>query len=483
MTDVNANDLTWINKAEDVYDLYKGQGEQAKSGIEIEIPFYNPKTPSLAVMTKGQNRVLKNCALSALPEKDDWVHNEPTSDLLEVAGNPYDFAHMEVALDDINTKVRVLSEKAEAFGLKRTYFQELPERSAEDLLTRLLDVERYKAFYAPLREDMIKCARHFITCRSTQVSVSPINMDHMLKNMRRIYMLAPFLFLATDNSSGFMEGKPFNGHMGMYMRYHGLPEGRGGVIPYVFTAKSSEEFIGRHIDQVMNNPLMYYYDYDGALVPTSSGDWSVTFNSLRERGLNTASNYYLAQSVIWPDVKVAVLQNDEGVFGHRYEARMFGVGIHQHQTAYLVVNGLAFHDKFGEAVDELLARYGFDCDYLQQTYIRLEKAYSFARNHGGRFFDIPYGIGMMADFAKEFADLYEEMAADIGMQEAAKPLSTICRTGYTDTKVNRVLFPSLGSALVHQRYYDSSIYDDPNRCAYDVFKREVSLADTTIRAA
>lgn len=476
MTDVNANDLRQINDASDIYDLYVGQGSQAKSGIEIEIPFYNPKAPSLAVMTKGQNRVVKNSAMAAIPE-DDWLHYEVTSEVLEVAGNAYDFAHMKEAFKDINTKIHTLMDKADEYGLKRSYFQELPEHNMDDLITRLLGFDRYKALFSPYREDMKKLVRHFMINRSTQVSISHRDPEHLLKNIRRIYMLAPFLFLATDNGSGFLDGRPFSGHLGMYLRYHGFPEGRGGVLPYVFKVKSGEELITQHINLVMNNPLPIYYNAEGNLVQVPSGDWSVTFNSLRKQGLNTSSNYYLSESLVWPEVKIAALRDSEGeVFGHRYEARMFGAGIHQHQSAYMIVNALAFHEKFGNAVDELLKRYGFDDDHLEMTALRLEQAYSVARNHGERFFDIPYGTGTMAAFAKEFADLFEDMADDIGMSDEAHPLLTICRTGYTDTKVNRTLFPSIGSALVQQRYYDASIFKDPNRCAHDVFRREVSLA-------
>ena len=140
MSDVNSKDLTRINEASDVYHLYKGQGDKAKSGIEIELAFYAPETLDLDVMTKSQNEALKSCARDALPDEGDWVHNEPTSELLEIVGKPFDFAHMQDALEDINTKLGILSRQAEALGLKRSYFQELPERSANDLLTRIMDV-------------------------------------------------------------------------------------------------------------------------------------------------------------------------------------------------------------------------------------------------------------------------------------------------------------------------------------------------------
>ena len=60
--------------------------------------------------------------------------------------------------------------------------------------------ERYQIMYAPYREDMTKCVQYFAVCKSNQVSVSHSDPDHLLKNLRRLYMLAPFLFMATENS-------------------------------------------------------------------------------------------------------------------------------------------------------------------------------------------------------------------------------------------------------------------------------------------
>lgn len=474
MSEVNANDLTEITKADDVFDLYAGAGNNAKSGIEVELTFVNPDDKDLSVMSLCQNRVLKNSAVAALPE-DDWVHNEPTSELLEVASKAYDFSDAKKVLAETNNKIKILSEKALGLGLKRSYFQELPDRTADDLLSRIVDVERYKAMYAPYREDMKKCVQYFAVCKSNQVSVSPYNMDHMLENVRRLYILAPFLFMLTDNSSGFSEGSPFSGNAAMALRHQGLTEGRGGVLPYVFSAQSGEEFIGNHIDHVMNNPLFMYYDQEGGLNKVPSGDWGVTFNTLKDRGLNIASNYYLAQSVMWPDVKIATLKDDEGaVFGHRYEARMFGVGVHQHQTAYLITSGLAFNKNFAAGVDELLERYGFNGRDLQNTHALVLASYASARNHNGKFMDVAFGNGKMAGFAKDFAALAEDLAIEIGMEDQMQPLSTICRTGCTDGKVNGRLFPTLDFIKDQQRYHDPAIFYDPNKCALEIFSKDTA---------
>ena len=147
---------------------------------------------------------------------------------------------------------------------------------------------------------------------------------------------------------------------------------------------------------------------------------------------------------------------------------MFGVGIHQHQTAFLIVTALAFHDDFAAKVDLLLAEYGFSD--AQGSYDLLQRSYAHARAHDGEFFDIPYGTGIMADFARNFADVVEEMAADINMIEEIKPLLTICRSGCTDGKVNRIVFPTLEEIIAFQKTYSPEIFDNPNVCARTVFQ-------------
>ncbi|PCI55428.1 MAG: hypothetical protein COB36_07335 [Alphaproteobacteria bacterium] len=483
MSEVNATDLTEINSADDMFALYAGSGDNAKAGIEVELAFVNPQKSDLPVMSFSQNDALKKAAEKALP-REDWIHNEPTSELLEVVSSAVPFSQTKDVLKDINNKIKILSDIALGQGLKRSYFQELPDRTADDLLSRIMDVERYKIMYAPYRADMKKCVQYFAVCKSNQVSVSAYNMDHMLENVRRLYLLSPFLFLLTDNSVGFSEGEPFAGHAGMALRHNGLLEGRGGVLPYAFTAESGEEFIASHIDHVMNNPLFMYYDRQGNLARVPSGDWSVTLNSLKERGLNIASNYYLSQSLLWPDVKIATLKNaDDEVNGHRFEARMFGVGVHQHQSAFILTAGLAFNQSFAQGVDALLAQYGFTDDDLASSYALLLKSYKAAREHNGQFFDIEYGTGTMAEFAKDFANLVEVLANEEGLTDEVAPILTICRTGCTDAKVNRLLCPTLADVIEFQRTHDAGIFDNSNRCARMIFEEELAQAGTCASVA
>ncbi|HBR69321.1 MAG TPA: hypothetical protein DEA55_08110 [Rhodospirillaceae bacterium] len=467
MSEVNASDRRVIESENDVFDLYLGSGANMKVGLETEISFFDPVT--LKPMSLAQNKLLKNAAQAR--HSGVWVHTEPTADILEAISIPGKAHERKNILHDINEKTKILNGKATELGLKRSYFQELPDRTGKELLEHIVDNERYQIMYWPYREDMTDIVVYFAVCKSNQISVSYKNPDHLLRNMRRLYFLAPFLFMLTDNTSGFDQGRAFAGHSGMMHR--ASLKDRGGVLPYVFTARNGEDFIRKHIDAVMNNKLFMYYDGQGKLTRVPSGTWE-SFNALRERGLNTANNYFLAQSVLWPDVKIAALKDASGtVNGHRFEARMFGVGIHQHQTALLITSELAFNDGFAADVDALLSEYGFDANDLPSAQKTLENSYRAAREHNGKFFDITYGSGSMADFAKAFADLVENAFIGKDFDEELEPLLSICRSGCTDGKVNRILFPTFEETMRHQKNFDPAIFDDPNTCAHMVFEKEL----------
>ncbi len=470
MSDVNARETRKINSISDVIDSYAGAGSEIKTGVEIEIPFFDPKTPDLKFMSVAQNKVIKNALNAALG--GEWIRNEPTSDVLETGSRACALADLRCVMDDINQKIALLRDKTRDLGLKRSYFQDLPERTAANLLQSVVDVPRYRAFFDPPRADMIDIAAYFAVCKSNQVSVSYKNPEHMLENIRRLYFLAPFLYLITDNSSAFNEGKPFAGHSGMHHRT--ALKGRGGVPPYVFTAKSGEEYIAAHIHHVMNNPLYVYYNEAGALEKLPSGTWWTFDKELRERGLNTATNFYFAETVLWPDVKIAALRNDAGeVYNHRYEARMFGVGVHQHQSALLIVAGLACNREFAARVDHLLACYGFDMADPEAAREYVRDSYESALHHNGKFLDIAFGNGHMLGFARAFADLLEQAFMTSGYDDELAPILGICRSGCTDAKINRLLFPDLESVLAQQRQYDDTIFDNPNRSARLIYEADI----------
>ena len=82
MSEVNAGDTRPINSIEDVYDIYIGAGDDAKAGVEVELAFFDPESPDLNTMSVCQNKVVKNAANAACG--NDFIRNEPTSEMLEV---------------------------------------------------------------------------------------------------------------------------------------------------------------------------------------------------------------------------------------------------------------------------------------------------------------------------------------------------------------------------------------------------------------
>lgn len=162
---------------------------------------------------------------------------------------------------------------------------------------------------------------------------------------------------------------------------------------------------------------------------------------------------------------------------------MFGVGLHQHQTALLVVGALAKDDVLAQTVDGLLAAFGFDPENPEVARELLNQAYHAARNHDGKFFDIPYGTGTMREFAKKFADIIEPALDALGFEEEMIPLLTICRSGCTDGKVNRILFPELLDLLDYQKFYDPSVFENPNICGKILFEKDLSRMGASTAAA
>jgi hypothetical protein len=469
MSDVNANDLRTIDSIDDVIDTYNGAGADSRTGVEVELAFYNPDTPDLDTMSICQNKALKNAGNAA--QGNDFARNEPTAEMLEVGSIAAGPKNLRAVLDNTQANIECLSDKARDMGLKRSYFQHLPEKTANQLLEGLMDVPRYQAFFGPPRRDIAEVAAYFSVCKSNQISVSHSDPAHLLRNIRRLYALAPFLFMVTDNAAPFNEGQSATGHSGM--RHRAALGNRGGIPPYLYTAETGEDYIDAHINHVMTNPMFVYYNEEGDIIRLPSGTWE-SFKGLEKRGLNTATNYFFSESILWPDIKIAALKDKDGnVNGHRFEARMFGVGLHQHQSALLMTAALAFDDAFGEKIDALLGEFGFDLNTPQSLQKPIEASYEAARNHNMKFLDIDYGTGNMADFAKKFADILEPAALMQDFEAELAPILTICRTGWTDSKVNAFMFPTLDSAIAFQRTYDQDIFRNPNKCARTLFEKEL----------
>ena len=117
--------------------------------------------------------------------------------------------------------------------------------------------------------------------------------------------------------------------------------------------------------------------------------------------------------------------------------------------------------------------FGFHMEAATTSCQMVQASYREARQHDGKFFDIPFGLGTMADFAKSFADLLEEAFNGKGFDDEISPILEICRSGCTDAKVNRLLFPTLEDVIAIQKNYPDYLFDNPCLTAKQVFHKEL----------
>jgi hypothetical protein len=120
----------------------------------------------------------------------------------------------------------------------------------------------------------------------------------------------------------------------------------------------------------------------------------------------------------------------------------------------MIVGALASDKGFAYGVERLLREYGFYCDEPAASKTLLEDSTIAAMHHDGRFFDIPYGIGNMRDFARRFADLLESACADEQQLRLILPALHICRSGRSDALVNRECFGDYTGLLDFMQGYD-----------------------------
>jgi hypothetical protein len=103
MSDVNANDLRTIDSIDDVIDTYNGAGADSRTGVEVELAFYNPDTPDLDTMSICQNKALKNASNAA--QGNDFARNEPTAEMLEVGSIAAGPKNLRAVLDNTQANI------------------------------------------------------------------------------------------------------------------------------------------------------------------------------------------------------------------------------------------------------------------------------------------------------------------------------------------------------------------------------------------
>jgi hypothetical protein len=169
------------------------------------------------------------------------------------------------------------------------------------------------------------------------------------------------------------------------------------------------------------------------------------------KGLNTQSNYELAETFIYNDVKICNLRDAEAnVVGKRIEVRPADSGLHQPFSVLLLTAALVPDGKTAEAFDNLLKEYGITGNPPKDAPILLANRRA-AVDHDGWYMDVEFGrdpatgkTRSLRDFAADLAGL---VATHYANDKAASPdvakLCDILLTGNCDAKLNAAKYPTL----------------------------------------
>jgi gamma-glutamylcysteine synthetase len=168
---------------------------------------------------------------------------------------------------------------------------------------------------------------------STQASLSYRDPQEAAEIITLGNLMSPVLYSTFANSTGYIEG---NASATMprpqWWQQHNQRAPRAGIpapiLQRMFAGNPRSDMLGDWVDFVKTVPMVYFLDEKSQ----PRFDTSPSFNELAQRGLGTASNFSLAESLLWPDVKI--------IAGQRIELRMCDAGPWQGEALAVLAAGV-----------------------------------------------------------------------------------------------------------------------------------------------
>lgn len=433
MTDVRNDDFTLIHSIDDVVPLYRGNGlpeREQRIGFETEIFVYRRDRDGQPVAASA-----RDCAALV-----GHLKARGLSPQLEMA-SAIEYASPARPVTDV---ARLNAEIAQAWadytqGIRDAGFEVndgalAPFVTLESARDNLVDRDRARGlvkgmalFKAP---EFLKVT---LLCTSTQVSLSYASPDDLRDTLTTGYALTGAISGIFANHPAFIEGKDERLNAHPRAAFYDAFGKDGGIPDSLLHATGGEDFIRRHAAQVFKTEMLFYYDAQQNLVWPEK---PVTFEDLKTCGLNTRSNYDLAESFVYTDFKVCNIRDGEGrPVGKRVEVRGFDAGALGAHAAVPFCHALLRDAAGRDAVRGLLADYGLLPDQ-EGWQDRLLAARRNAAHHGGKFLDVPFGTrpngasGSLKDFSRDLGQILKAYAArNSALADALAPVIQICDTG------------------------------------------------------
>ncbi|HYD19110.1 MAG TPA: glutamate-cysteine ligase family protein [Patescibacteria group bacterium] len=442
MTDVKKDKHTLIHTEAEARRLYTPPpaGFHGMVGLEVEMPLYRPgaakpEIPPPAAMA-AMHKLLKEAGYDA--------QLEPAG-VLEYASPPVkveDAAKLVAqAREDIAAFEKVIGDH----GYARAPFAIMPTTTPQDALDNKVSRERLEAALAVLNEVYPPGLSNVpLLTTGVQTSFSPKSDAELFRMAYRGYALTPLIVAAMNSSSGYAANDDVRrDDVHLRTKYYEDYGTAGGISAAFLKAANPEQFIRNHIHEVFDNPMFFAYCEDGSLM-RSTKDNVLTFRKLVDMGMNTLTNYELAETFLYNDIKIANVRDAEGqVVGKRVEIRAADSGLHQPASTLLLTAALIPDGATAAKFDRLLKDYGFTGNPVADAGL-LKAARKSAVEHNGRFMDVAFGTGRLRDFAADVAGLVvSHYERDRGVQAEVSKLAEVLLSGNSDAKLNVAKYPTL----------------------------------------
>lgn len=459
MSEIKTKSQNWpVKSKDDVIALYKGTktnknfpDDLSRIGMEMEVNLCNSDT--LEPLSEDQSK----CLIEQGRKEALNINNEPSASTLEVITEPFLRENFDALVTQINKRFAELWTIGSKNKIIPSPFGYLPHITPDQ--HHQTHNDRYRAFWGKPRTPIIEEAYTSFVDPSIQVSISYEDYDHLLRIIRLGIVLEPFLILTTEADAGFYEAASIKGSPRTQILSR---RGRNGGVPeFYYKAGSGEELIDMHIDYTLNNEHVFVcFDHNGHLDKLPGNQWA-SFNQLEANnfGPQNLLNYRQAQSESWRrTTNISEIRDGDGtLFGHRAEiSSLFCTGLqHQRASAAILSCLIAYCSGFYNKINELSKDFGIDMDDLYASKDLLDANFEHTKNHGGRYFDLPFGTKTIKEFAQGFAELSQECLKWWKLDQHAEPLMHILSEGRPDWLVNRETFKN----LEEQKLYISALPD------------------------
>lgn len=406
MTDVVKNKTTRISNVADALPLFQPPPREftGKTGLEVEMALYRAGATKPEIPTSDDMLSMHG----ALKQKGHDAQLEAAG-VLEYASPPAALDNLAPLVARVKADLQAFENEAAERGYSRAPYSILPTTTVDDAMENRVPRERLEASLNVIETALNpRLNRIPLLTTGVQTSFSPKDSDEMFRMAHRGYALTPLLIAAMNSTAGYVENddtRLTHHPRGKFYEMYGTS---GGLSPAFLKSANPQEFVARHIDAVFDAPMFFAYDADDTLIRSTKDD-VLTFRKLIDRGLNTQSNFELAETFLYNDIKVCNLRDETGnVVGKRLEVRAADSGLHQPVSTLLLTAALVPEGETGRKFDALLKEYGFTGVPVQDAAL-LQSAREAAVNHGGKFMDVAFGKDPQTGAARSL----REFAADV----------------------------------------------------------------------